>query len=64
VTNNVLTVKNLENLNERQVQAVVEYLEATRKHQELVDRYWPSSQVSSSELLEKTANRVGLTIKK
>jgi len=43
---------------------VLVYLQASRIHKELLERYNPTLRLSEQEKLELTANRVGLTMPK
>ncbi|KAK9722626.1 hypothetical protein K7432_002531 [Basidiobolus ranarum] len=46
------------------VQDILCYLESSRKHKELMERYSPLANVTPEEKLSMTANRVGLQLPK
>ncbi|KAJ3276429.1 hypothetical protein HDV01_005052 [Terramyces sp. JEL0728] len=43
---------------------IYDLLLANRTHTEMMERYWPASQLSDSEKLQRTANKVGFNLPK
>lgn len=46
------------------VDAVGAYFGASQKHQDMIDRYWPTSNLTPEEKLKRTANTVGFDLPK
>jgi hypothetical protein len=56
--------KELLKLSTKDAEDVGAFLEASRKHTELMNQYWPTSSLSPEEKLRRTANKVGLELPK
>jgi Complex1_LYR-like len=43
-------------------EALVSYMSACQTHKEMIERYWPTSDMSGEEKLRQTANTVGFSL--
>ncbi|KAI8803982.1 hypothetical protein BJ742DRAFT_469801 [Cladochytrium replicatum] len=48
----------------KDAQDFLTYLKSSREHEELMQKYWPTTGLTSEEKLQRTVNRVGLTMPK